>query len=371
MIEQAHQNEYVPSDVLPPGETLLEILEDRGLSQAMLAERMGRPKKTVNEIVKGKAMITPVTAIQLSRVLGTSSVFWLNLESNFRAYLAEQEDAKRIEKDHSWVRNFPISKLVEYGWVKPGISRSDSVKSLLSFFAIASPDQWRTIYKDPQATFRRSMSFESNPGSLSCWLRRGTILSESIECSEFSKPIFKESLERVRALTREPIEDSIPRLIRLCAHAGVAVVFVRQLPKSPVSGASYWTSPNLATIQLSFRYKSDDHLWFAFFHEAGHILLHGKKQVFLEGDSEQREGPEEDEANRFAADFLVPRSQLKRLERSRTITRAKVLHFAESIGVSPGIVVGRLQHDGMLRHTHLNDLKVKYDWSRIETSPEG
>ena len=75
----------------------------------------------------------------------------------------------------------------------------------------------------------------------------------------------------------------------LCAHAGVAVVFVQELPNTGISGSTQWLTPTKALVQLSLRYKTDDQLWFTFFHEAGHILAHGKRQVFLETDQKDRE----------------------------------------------------------------------------------
>ncbi|VAW51008.1 Antitoxin HigA / unknown domain [hydrothermal vent metagenome] len=65
------------------------------------------------------------------------------------------------------------------------------------------------------------------------------------------------------------------------------------------SGATRWISANKVVIQISLRYKTDDHLWFIFFHEAGHILLHGKKELFLEGTNGLDE-KKENEANVFA-----------------------------------------------------------------------
>ena len=367
MAEYESINEYQPDLVTAPGETLLEILEDRDMSQAELAERMGRPKKTINEIIKAKASITPETAIQLSRVLGTSSTFWMNLESNYRSHLAEKEDLERIQGEYDWLRRFPVPKLMELGWISKTQDKTQQVRNLLSFFAVASKDQWSHVYELPQASFRRSTSFESDSGALSCWLRRGALLAEQAHCSPFSRTRFRSVIHSARSLSQEPIDVAVPKLAAMCAEAGVALVFVRQLPKVPVSGATYWVSQNLAVIQLTFRYKTDDHLWFTFFHEAGHILLHGKKQIFLEGDDEKRLGEEEEEANRFAADTLIPPAQLKRLLRSKPISKAKIVHFASSIGVSPGIVVGRLQHEGELSHTHLNALKAKYDWGSLES----
>lgn len=80
-------NEYQPDFASHPGETLRDILEEKGMTQSQLAKQMGRPRKTINEIIQGKASITPQTAIQLERVLGASAEFWINREGQYRLNL--------------------------------------------------------------------------------------------------------------------------------------------------------------------------------------------------------------------------------------------------------------------------------------------
>ena len=127
-----------------------------------------------------------------------------------------------------------------------------------------------------------------------------------------------------------------------------------------VSGATRWITKDKALIQLSLKYKSDDQLWFTFFHEAGHILLHGKKQVFVEfGISNATD--EEQEANAYARDILIPPEVRPRLPYLRT--RTQIQEFARSLGIAPGIVVGRLQHDDLVFKSAFNDLKRKLAWS--------
>ena len=85
-------SEYKPDYVSPPRETLSETMKALGISMAQLAERTGRSKKVVNEIINGKAPITPKMAIELERVTGVSVSFWNNRERNYREYIAKQEE---------------------------------------------------------------------------------------------------------------------------------------------------------------------------------------------------------------------------------------------------------------------------------------
>jgi addiction module HigA family antidote len=360
------QNQYTPDYVSPPGETLEEILEEREMSQAELAERMGRPKKTISEIINGKAAITPETALQLERVLGIPASFWNNRERDYREALARQEEQARLSEEVAWLDQIPVGEMTKQKWIQFYQDKVEQLREVLNFFAVASPEQWKEFWGGGiHVNFRKSPAFQSDPGAVAAWLRRGEIEAAEIECAGYDANKFKETLQQVRALTVEPPEIFQPEMVRLCAAAGVAVVFVPELPKTRTCGATRWLTSHKALIQLSLRHKTDDHLWFAFFHEAGHILLHGKRDVFLEGKGVQSadEQDKEEEANKFAADILIPSDQLKRfLASGQRRSKAGIRQFASEIGIAPGIVVGRLQHDKHLPLSYCNELKCRLEW---------
>lgn len=367
MVEPA-RNQYLPDEVSPPGETLLETLEALGMTQAELAERMGRPKKTISEIINSKTAITPETALQLERALGIPAGFWNNRERQYREAIARQQENTRLEDWSGWLKMFPVREMIKHQWLPERNDAVERLRAVLGFFGVASPTQWEAVWHGRRAVaFRKSQSFKSDPGALAAWLCRGETLAHKLRTGAYDRGRFRDALTEARSLTRKEPEVFRSALVKLCADSGVAVVFVPELPKSRVSGATRWLSPSKALIQLSFRYRTDDHLWFTFFHEAGHILLHGKREIFLEGIDDQ--DGQELEADRFAADFLIPGRELSRFLSQKTSRKAQYLsknrieHFAHRIGVAPGIVVGRLQHDGLLPRTHCNALKRKLEWA--------
>ena len=360
--------EFLPDYASPPGETLLETLEERGMSQVELAERMGRPKKTINEIIKGKAALTPETALQLEKVLGIPARFWNSREQQYRETVARIQERDHLQAQVDRLKDFPVKKMIQLGWIPERASKVEQLESLLSFFGIASIEQWQSFWADRVAVaFRKSQSYDSDDGALTCWLRQGEIEAQKIECAQHQPAKFREALNQVRALTIEPPEVFIPQLITLCAEAGVAVVFVPQLPKTRASGATHWLGKNKAIIQLSLRYKTDDHLWFSFFHEAGHIILHQKRETFLEFSQKQKKSSIEIEADRFAADFLIPSARLSSfLENSSADTSdLSIQSFASELGIAASIVVGRLQHERYISMSCGNQLKRRLQWENI------
>lgn len=356
------RNEYLPNEVSPPGDTLRELLGERGISQADLSARMGRPQKTISEIANGKAAITPETALELELVLGVAAEFWVARERDYRTHLAKARQERRLRSDVAWARRFPVRQMVEFGWIPAAEDVAGRVKILLEFFGVASTKQWKLKNESYRVAYRKSATFAPEEYALSAWLRAGIATGERLAVKPYKRDAFLRTLTEARGMTTSPPSEFQPKLTSLCAESGVAVAFVPELPRSRASGATMWLGPSRALIQLSFRYKTDDHFWFTFFHEAAHVLLHKKDAIFLE--TEERSGEEDEEAaNRWAADFLIPRRYNRDLSSGAQYYSKKFIQdFAETVGIAPGIVVGRLQHDELLPHTHCNDLKRKFRW---------
>lgn len=361
---EKHPNEYRPQSVSPPGETLHELLEERGMTQADLAARMGRPKKTISEIVRGKAELTPETALQLERVLGVPASLWGNLERNYREHLARVADLARLRKHTDWPRNFPVREMSKLGWIDQRSSGVENVRGLLDFFGVNSVEGWQTHYEAPAVAYRMPRAFAPHLPALAAWLRQGERQAQAIECEPYDAATFRAALQTARELTRaESVAALQTELPALCARSGVAIVFVPEIKGSKACGATRWLSPHKALIQLSLRYKTNDHLWFSFFHEAAHVLLHGKRDSFVEGSGEWGDPTKEREADQFASELLISRSQMAELLAFKPLTKLAISVFAEHVGVAPGIVVGRLQHDGELRFNQLNSLKQRLRWA--------
>jgi HTH-type transcriptional regulator/antitoxin HigA len=361
-MSETSRNEYAPDFVSAPGETLEEVLEMHGMSQVELAERTGRPKKTINEIMKGKAAITPETALQFELVLGIPAGFWTNREQQYREALARSKEMLALELKAAWLKRIPYRAMVNLGWLPEEPQKAKQLQQVLMFFGVASPERWNQLWEGQHATFRRLPTFESDPGAVAAWLRKGEIEAQKIQSADYNPARFKEALRYVRSLTRGLAPDFAPLVVSECCAAGVRVVFVPELPGTRACGATRWLTSTTALIQLSLRYKTDDQLWFTFFHEAGHILLHGKREYFLEGDDEEQD-TKESQADSFALEWLIPQKDYTVFRRLGTRSCGAVRRFAYQLGIAPGIVVGRLQHDGVLAHNQCNDLKKKIGWA--------
>ncbi len=358
---------FEPDYAIHPGVTLAETLEELGMSQAELAQRMGRPLQMISEIIQGKKAITAETALQLERATGVPANFWNSSQRNYEATIARLEEERGLVPASSWLKQFPLKALINLHWLPQCDSPSEQLRALLNFFGVAGMKEWKTLWTAPEVAYRKSTAFEANPMAAAAWLRQGERVAQQIRTEPYNQELFIKALYEIRRLTTCGANTFVPRATELCRAAGVALVFVPELPATRAYGATRWLTPTKAILQLSLRGKTDDFLWFTFFHETAHILKHGKRDVFIEapdGATDQETRRKEREADTFASGFLIPKHALNEFRQQTRFTTHTVQRFAAQLGIAPGIVVGRLQHENLLPYTHLNALKRHFDFKQ-------
>jgi HTH-type transcriptional regulator/antitoxin HigA len=343
---------FEPDFAFPPGATLRETLAELEMSQSQLADRLNVSEKHVSQLMHGHVALTYETAVSLERVTGVPAGTWNALEARYRDHELRRRRHRLNAEEISWMRQLPLRELLDRGLLDSVSEDAHVYDQVTRFFGVADHAGWKRVWVRPVGSFKRSPAYRSDPGAVATWLRLGELDAIRIECEPFDASRFRSLLKRVRQLTRK---GGFEELVGMCADVGVAVVFVREVGKCRASGAARWMTPSKAIIQLSDRYKRDDSLWFSFFHEAGHLLLHSKKEVFINDGSEDDDV--EDEANRFARDVLIPPAEVSELRRLETA--GDVNAFASRIGIAPSIVAGRLANDEL------------WSWSRVAKLRKG
>lgn len=350
---------FCPDWTSAPGETIADILRERNVSIDEFAGRIGWPREHVMDLLRGRSAITIGLARQLEQVLGGSVEFWMA-----RDFQYQQQTANPEEATNAWVQDLPIADMVRFGWIEQVPKRSDDLATCLRFFDVPNVAVWHRVYGslEQKFLFRTSLALESKPAAVAAWLRKGEIEANEIKCAPWSAQAFGVALTSIRCLTREKDpKHFVPELQRACAEAGVAVTIVRSPSGCRASGATRFVARDKALLLLSFRFLSDDQFWFSFFHEAAHLLLHGHQDVFIEG-VEATDSASEKEANEFASRTLIPPQHMPELLRLR-LNKFELARFARRMGISPGVVVGQLQHYGKIKPNHFNGMKRRYTWN--------
>jgi len=352
-----------------PGDTILETLDQLKMSQVELAERMGKTPPKVNDIISGKEPISITTAFQLEKVLGIDAQFWLNRELIYREKLSRIEQEEKLEESVEWLKTQPLRELKSNGYIETAKIGSKMAEECLKFYGVASPNQWESIYVDQyiSSEFRKSETHKSTLGSLAAFLRIGEIELRKLKLRNFNKELFKENLIKIRDIIRTHPENFAMLLKNFCEEAGVALIYTPKISKAPVSGVARWIGGN-PVIQLTDRFKTNNHFWFSFFHEAGHILLHGKKDVFIENIEEtEKNTAKETQADDFANKFLLPVDVTSELSKER-VTEKEIRQIARKYNTHPAIVLGRLQHLKVVPYSFGNSLKLKVTLNDIINS---
>ena len=363
MVDTAFQPDWFSK----PGDTLLTLMEQLELTSESLAKKIDRTDAIVRGLLAGTIVVDESLAKALSKHVGGTSDYWLVRQAKYQTALAKAADVIPHETADQWIKEFPHSDMRKNGWIKPTMRRSDLVREYLSYFGVNNPTEWENRYTDflKNSAFRTSPTFKSKIGALSIWLRQGEIEAAQLQCAPWNPKALKSRIDEIRVLCKAKNPAYfLPRLRRICADVGIAIVFVSAPSGCAASGVARFVAPNKALVILSFRYLSDDHFWFTLFHEIGHLLLHNENPTFI--DSEDGvESQMEKEANDFSERTLIPTRYREKLLDLKP-NKESVIRFAYSIGVSSGIVVGQLQHHNVLGRQHLNFLKRRFSWHDIQ-----
>jgi HTH-type transcriptional regulator/antitoxin HigA len=337
---------------IPPGATIREQLDNRGMKQKEFALRMGLSEKHISRLINGQVELTQDVALRLESVLGVPASFWNNLEVIYREKLARVIAENELERDAELASAFPYAKMVALGWVEPARKVEEKALNLRRFFEVARLDLLEQL-RIPGIAYRKAGTNETSDYSLAAWAQKARLEARKYKTAPIHISKFEQEIPRIREMTVKNPEEFCSELIDLFAECGIALVFLPHIGGSFLHGASFYDG-NRIVIGLTVRGKYADKFWFSMFHEICHVL---RGHI-----SEQREHSEkmEEEADTFARDILIPPEQYEVFIKAKCFTKECIIEFARKTEISPGIVLGRLQKENYVPYNRFNDLKVCY-----------
>lgn len=351
----------MPARVISPGRILQRELEARGWTQTDLAKITKRPIQAINEIIRGNKQITPETALDFAAAFDISPEFWLNVESNYRLWLAQKNDNKvEISKRGNLYNLLPIREIQKRGWIEETSSTDELEKNVFNFLGVRDLNETRQIV----VNFRCSPGKEPDPPAKLAWLRRVQCLAQRKRVAPYCPEALNERISELLSFSEK--EGDVKKVPDWLNKNGVKCVFVPHLPKTFIDGSVFFMDNN-PVIALSLRYDRLDNFWFNLCHEIGHIL-HGNGESYLDVNLGEPDlnyenccDNEEKVANEFAKNCLLDSKTYTKFvcQTKPYFSTNKVIEFAKKQHRHPSIIVGRLQFDKVIPPQNLNGLRAK------------
>jgi HTH-type transcriptional regulator/antitoxin HigA len=355
MVNKKDNAKFMPTVAIPPGKTIRENMKYLGMNQKELALRLGITTKHLSNVINGNDPITYETALKLETVLGPKAQFWMNLETNYQLTKARLKREADLEADLEILKGVPYKSMSDFGWVPATDNRQERINNLRGFFGVAS---LKAVPKTMNAMLRKHKQIKgiSDLGVMA-WLRKAEIDGLVVKVKKFNRTKLKKYIPKFRELTLKSPEEFLPKVQKLCAECGVALVLVPSLPKTYICGATFWRRDN-PILALSVRGKRADIFWFTFFHELAHLINHYRKISCVSYE----DNGYEDEADEKAGGYLIPDGQYRKFIREFDYQDKSVIRkYAYSIGIAPCILVGRLLHDNLIDYANYSDLRPPFE----------
>ena len=342
---------------IPPGATIKEQLENRGITQKEFAARMGMSEKHISKLINGDVALTYDVANRLEFVLGMPASFWNNLECLYREQISKVNIENSMENDKKIAVKFPIKEMALNGWIDIDNLKDKVavVSNLRKFFEVTSLE----ALQNPLVTkiaCRRLGETEKADFALIAWAQKAKLVARNINTNLIDLEKLKSLIPQIRKMTVMDPAVFGPELKKKLAECGIALVFLPHIGGSFLHGASFVDGKKIV-VGLTIRGKDADRFWFSLFHELGHVLY---------GHINQQNGTtEEDERNAdlFAKNILINNDDFEFFVDRNDFSESAIINFSNYVGILPGIVVGRLQKDGYIKYNRHNNLKMKYEFA--------
>ena len=340
----------------PTGELIKEYLMEKGISQKELAARLNISEKHVSNFLSGKIHLTEEMAVKFEFIFNDiPASYWLNYESKYREFLAKKDFDLNLKQ----INIKDIAKKFKFKEIFPKnceLNMFEQAKEVLKLLNISSFDNFDNSYNNMPVEFFQDGGEKE---SIVIWIKLcENLVNEQNKVEEetiFSLKNLKENLFKFKNIAlNSNVQESMNACRKLCNKLGMYLVIREPISNSKVRGV-LTTYNNRPAIFLSGRYKTHDHIWFAFIHEIKHLLDdYNKKEIYVSFDDLDELSEKEVQANEFARDYFIDPSDYKKFVNEKNFDSTSLEQFAKSQKVNIGMLIGRLQHDGYIDKSNYN-----------------
>lgn len=347
--------------IIHPGETLKEILEDRGMSQRELAIRTDVTEAHISSVVNCQKAISVAFAKKLEYALGIDAGFWINLQANYDKELADFEELNEISDEELAILkrlNSIVAHLKQMGFLEQEAYGPMLVTQLRKFLNVSS------LILIPQVSqtgaYRLATATNVDPYILFTWLRMCDLIVKNLKIErELDIDKLKAKIPLIKDLMFEDVAIIQPRLKDYLAQCGIKFSIVKQFRGAPVQGVIKKNDDGTLNLLMTTRRKFADIFWFTLFHEIGHIVNGDIEDKLIDYDFAK--GESEDRADQFAANTLIDATEYDSYVRKRDFSLPSMKKFCAAQGIPLFILIGRLQRDKHLKYHEHSTEKVRYE----------
>ena len=359
-----NKTQYEEIIAFHPGYYLKDMIEAMGITQDEFAKRLGTSGKTLSELLNGKINLSDSLALNLAKMFGTSVDVWLNLQKTYTRKVLEIDRRMSLKDDLLLVKEMDYQYFVEIGAVPPARKPAEKVDELLKYLNVSSLDV--LCQPDFLVNYRTAIlnSSEKNRLNSNAWVQTALNIGSSSATKPFELKKLQQNIPVNRTMTLQKPEQFVPELTNLFHSCGVAFVILPYLKNSGVNGAVKWIHKDKVILAINNRRKYADTFWFSLFHEIGHVLQQKVAMLIVSRDVAEMDEVNQNlemKADEFAQNTLIPAYDYASFIQKDDFSESDIKRFSNAIGIHPGIVVGRLQRDKIIRNDRLNHLKEKYE----------
>lgn len=342
--------EYNDTIAFHPGYYIKEIVDESGLTQEDFAKRLDTTPKNLSLLIRGEQSLSVDMAMKLSRMIGTSVNYWLNLQNAYDALIAEFKSEEELAEERKVFEYFDYKFFRDnYGLPDLPRKKDEQIKEVRKFLNVAT----LTVLsrRNMAVSFRSSTQGLSEASTIkaNAMVQIATNKALKINAPKFHKKKFEEAAKYALTLTRNH-EEFYPLIRKAFLEAGVIFIILPNIAGSKTNGATKKIGDNIM-LMVNDRRLNADSFWFTLFHEIGHII-NGDYGISFEKET----GAQEDAADKFAEDSLIPSEQYQEFIECAKFDLQSIRYFANTINRDPGIVLGRLQND---KKVDFNDWTMK------------
>ena len=287
--------------IIHPGETLREILEDRGMSQKELALRVGLTEPYISSVINCQKAISVSLAKKLEYALGVDTSFWINLQANYNKELADFEDINKISDEELEIfkRLNGIAKyLKQLGFLELEVHGPMLVVQLRKLLNVSNLKQIPAVSQ--AGAYRLATATNVDPYVLFTWLRMCDLLTENQQTEhELDIDKLKRKIPLMKELMFENVAEIQSRLKSHLSECGIKFSIVKHFRGAPVQGVIKKNDDGTLSLIMTIRRKFADVFWFTLFHEIGHIINGDIEDKLIDYDFAKSDV--EDKADEYAA----------------------------------------------------------------------